>query len=227
MRNLEQTPFITVNIWQQVLELETDPVLFSPRQADRGTLAMMSLIELRPGDFVLDLGCGYGLVGLAAAKALSPDQVVMVDNDPLAVLVAGRNAHRNGLDGVRIIGGYGPEAAAPDFFSLIFCNPPYHSDFSVARNLIEQSRERLSDGGRLVLVVKRLNWYQKKMAAVFGGVQVRLVDGYYVLLSEKRARPVKGPDPGKIPSPASTTRKHQKKLDAAARSLKKRPRRQR
>lgn len=50
------------------LQFETDRSLFSPAAVDRGTLAMLSVAELLPEDVVLDLGCGYGVVGILAAK---------------------------------------------------------------------------------------------------------------------------------------------------------------
>jgi 16S rRNA (guanine1207-N2)-methyltransferase len=216
-----RTPVIDCVVWEQPLQLETDSQLFAPQAADPGTLAMINQVRLQPADRLLDLGCGYGLVGLAAAKVLGPQQVVLVDINPLAVQLARRNAARNGLAGLRVIEGDGPAAVAPEQFSLILCNPPYHTDFSVARRLIEQSYACMSEGARFYLVVKRLIWYQKKMTAVFGGVQVRESNGYYVLCSEKRPRSAVPANPAGLTEPAKpTTRKHQKKLADAARRKK-------
>lgn len=204
---------ITVEVWQHKLQLETDSRLFSPRQADAGTLAMLSQVQVKPADRLLDLGCGYGLVGLAAAKVLGPGQVVMVDIDPLAVDLASGNARLNGCAEVRIVLGDGPQAASPDPFNWILCNPPYHTDFSVARRLIEQSVPLLVEGGQLVLVVKRLPWYQNKMKAVFGGVRVKEIDGYYVLTSEKR---LAAPRPSGLKKANGVPRKHLKRLQETA-----------
>ncbi len=184
-------------------------------------------MTLNADDRVLDLGCGYGLVGIAAAQIVPPEQVVMVDIDPLAIAAARRNAMLNHCPGVRICQGDGPAAAdTADMknYTLILCNPPYHTDFAVARRLIEQSFPRLADGGRLVMVVKRLIWYKNKMTSVFGGVQVRMKDGYYILTAEKRpasriqdGKPALLADappvlPPKRNRPGKTTRKHQKKM---------------
>ncbi|MEA4888809.1 MAG: methyltransferase [Clostridiaceae bacterium] len=222
---------IEVEIWHRRLRLETDPRLFSPRQPDLGTLAMLETVTLQSGDQVLDLGCGYGLVGLAAAQIIAPEQVVLVDIDPLAVAAARRNAVVNNCPGVRIYQGDGPAAAdaAEVKYTLILCNPPYHTDFSVARRLIEQSFPRLADGGRLILVVKRLIWYKNKMTSVFGGVHVQMKDGYYILTAEKRpdSRLQEGNPalltevppilPPKRDRPQKTTRKHEKKMRQAER----------
>ena len=43
---------------------------------------MLSLVDFEKGDKVLDLGCGWGVVGILAAKLIGPESVVMVDNDP-------------------------------------------------------------------------------------------------------------------------------------------------
>jgi len=69
---------------------------------------------------------------------------------------------------------------------LILANPPYHTDFSVAKHFIEEGKRHLCANGMLVIVVKRLEWYKNKMVNVFGGVKVIQVEGYYVLISVKR-----------------------------------------
>ena len=61
---------IRVNIWNNDLCLETEETLFSPKNPDAGTIAMLSLVDLKQDDKVMDLGCGYGIVGIAAAKVI-------------------------------------------------------------------------------------------------------------------------------------------------------------
>lgn len=63
---------LEVTIGAVTLRLETEPGLFSPQRADAGTLAMLSRITFEPHDKVLDLGCGYGMVGILAAYHVSP-----------------------------------------------------------------------------------------------------------------------------------------------------------
>ena len=79
------------------LELWTREGLFSPRQIDRGTQAMLSTVALEPGMRVMDLGCGCGVVGIAAARICGAENVWMSDVDPLAVETARENAARNGV----------------------------------------------------------------------------------------------------------------------------------
>ncbi len=82
---------IQVDIEGISLALETHPKLFSPRKPDPGTMAMLSFIEFSDDDRILDLGCGYGIVGLYAAKVTTGSTVVLSDNDSLAIEYARRN----------------------------------------------------------------------------------------------------------------------------------------
>ena len=168
------------------LELETHPKLFSPGHADRGTLAMLSVAHFSPGMKVLDLGCGCGLVGILAARICGEENVIMSDIDPLAVEYAAKNAAANGVGGVQVVVSDGLNGVDASFFDLILSNPPYQSDFSVARRFIEKGFNRLKIGGRLMMVTKRREWYRNKLIAIFGGVRIHEVDGYFVFEAEKR-----------------------------------------
>ena len=189
------------------LVFTTAESLFSPRRVDRGTLAMLALAGLRHDDLLLDLGCGYGAVGLTAAKILESSRVVMVDADPLAVMLARQNAATNGLSGLTILESDGFAAIRGRTFTVILCNPPYHSDFSVPRRFIEDAFAHLVPGGRCLFVVQRRLWYERKLRAVFGGVRVFPSGPYYVMTAEKRSA-TRPPKP-KVKPP---TRKHAKKL---------------
>lgn len=168
------------------LLLETDPAVFSPRGIDKGTLAMLKETEFRPGDKVLDLGCGCGIVGILAAKILGEENVVLCDIALEAVRLSEKNAGLNGLRGLRILQSDGFSSVPDQDFTLILSNPPYHTNFSVAKEFIEGGYKRLLPGGKMLMVTKRLDWYKNKLTAVFGGVRVKEAEGYYVFVSEKR-----------------------------------------
>ncbi len=169
------------------LELETHPKLFSPGHADHGTLAMLSVAHFLPGMKVLDLGCGCGLVGILAARICGEENVILSDIDPLAVEVAAKNAARNGVGGVRVVVSDGLTGVNGSGFDLILSNPPYQSDFSVAKRFIEKGFNRLKIGGKLLMVTKRRDWYRNKLIAIFGGVRICEADGYFVFEAEKRS----------------------------------------
>lgn len=178
---------INVNIMGETLALETRKGLFSPEHADRGTLAMLSTVALEPGMRVMDLGCGCGIVGILAAKKCGAENVVMSDVDPAAVETARRNAAANGAEGAKIVLSDGFDGVDEAGFDLILSNPPYQTDFAVAKKFIEKGFNRLKVGGKMLMVTKRLEWYRNKLRSVFGGVRVKEIDGYYVFEAEKRS----------------------------------------
>lgn len=178
---------IKANIKGIDLELETSINCFSPGKIDAGTLAMLSCIDFEPGQRVLDLGCGYGVIGITAARLIGADGIYMVDIDPEAVLYSRKNAERNGVGDVHIILSDGYEALQESGFDIILSNPPYHADFSVAKKFIEKGFNRLKVGGRMLMVTKRKEWYKNKLISIFGGVRIHEIDGYFVFEAEKRS----------------------------------------
>jgi len=178
---------LTANIKGYDLIFETTPSLFSPNQIDRGTLAMLALIEFSPKDKVLDLGCGYGVVGITAAKHMSPSNVYMTDIDKIAVKYAANNATRNGIEGINFIQGNAYENINTAGFTIIASNPPYHADFKVPKLFIEKGFNRLTLGGKFYMVTKRRDWYKNKLIAIFGGVKIHEADGYFIFEAEKRS----------------------------------------
>lgn len=194
-------------LWNQPLEIETTEGLFSPRGADAGTLSMVSAVELESGQKLLDLGCGAGLVGIAAAKVLGEENVWMTDVDPAAVRCAAENAKRNGVENVHLCCGDALDAVDASGFDWILSNPPYHADFSVAKKFIEKGFNRLKLGGKLVMVVKRELWYRNKLTAIFGGVRMQEIGGYFVFTAEKRSERYAPSKPKAPKTPPSASKK--------------------
>ncbi len=168
------------------LTFETNGCVFSPSAVDRGTLAMLSQARIEPDEKLLDLGCGYGAVGIYAAKLIGEENVWMSDIDENCVELAKINAARNGVGGISVIQSDGFTGLDEKDYTLILSNPPYQSDFSLAKHFIVKGFNRLALGGEMMMVTKRLEWYRNKFTAIFGGVRVREVDGYYVFTAQKR-----------------------------------------
>ena len=168
------------------LQLLTSNCLFSPGNVDKGTFLMIQNAEVDLSDYILDLGCGYGVVGIYFAKILSPQNVVMSDIDAKAVEIAKKNAELNGVGDILIIKSDGFKDLPISGFTHIFSNPPYHADFSIPKHFIEKGFNRLALGGKMHMVTKRKDWYKNKLTSIFGGVRVLHQDGYYVFQAEKR-----------------------------------------
>jgi len=169
------------------MRFETSQTLFSPNGVDAGTRAMLSCARFGQGDKALDLGCGYGVVGIYAATLIGERNVMMTDVDELAVAAARRNACLNGVPAIRVLQSDGFKSVDDAGYTLILSNPPYHADFSVAKHFIEKGFNRLAIGGKLIMVTKRREWYKNKLVSIFGGVSIQEVDGYCVFSAERRS----------------------------------------
>jgi 16S rRNA (guanine1207-N2)-methyltransferase len=168
------------------LSFETSPRVFSPRSIDPGTAALVESLQIEPDDRVLDLGCGYGVLGVLAARIIGQDRVVMADVDPEAIRLAVRNCRRNDVAGVAVHQSHALRNVPETGFTKILCNPPYHTDFSVAKEFILKGFNRLALGGQMVLVVRRRRWYENKLRRTFGGVRIEIRGPYSILRAERR-----------------------------------------
>ena len=178
---------ITETINSIQLSFETANTVFSHNCIDKGTLAMVTSVDFSPDDKLLDLGCGYGVVGIYAAKLIGDQNIVMSDNDNKCIELSRLNAKMNSVDGVSTVLSDGFNSITDNNFTLILSNPPYHTDFSVPKRFIEKGFNRLKIGGKMYMVTKRKDWYKNKLIAIFGGVKVIEVDDYYVFCSEKHS----------------------------------------
>lgn len=168
------------------MKFETSRNVFSPDHIDKGTLAMLTSAQFEQKCKILDLGCGYGIVGIYAAKLIGAENVVMSDNNKHCIALAQRNAALNDVARVKIIHSDGFKDITDSSFTHILSNPPYHADFSVPKHFIEKGFNRLKIGGRFYMVTKRLDWYKNKFTAIFGGVKVTKIDDYFIFRAEKR-----------------------------------------
>lgn len=178
---------IEVTLSGITMSLQTHPRLFLPNSLDKGTNAMLSCVSFQETDKVLDLGCGYGVVGIYAALQIGAQRVSMSDISETAVETARENARLNGVADIRIYVSDGFRSIDDAGYTLILTNPPYHTDFGVAKHFIEKGFNRLVTGGRMAMVTKRREWYQNKLTAIFGGVTIKALDGYFVFIAEKRS----------------------------------------
>jgi 16S rRNA (guanine1207-N2)-methyltransferase len=179
----------TETIHGKQLSFETEGAVFSPQRADKGTLAMLDVLRniLRPDEKILDLGCGYGVVGIYAAKMAGDQNIIMSDIEPVCVELSKKNAELNGVGGVKVILSDGFMDIRDVDFTIILSNPPYQADFSVPKHFIEKGFNRLQIGGRMLMVTKRKLWYKNKLTAIFGGVMIYEAGGYHVFYAEKRS----------------------------------------
>ncbi len=199
-------PCYTFRLGTETVTVQTAPGVFAPRTLDPGTREMLALIRAQPGQRFLDLGCGAGVVSLAAARQWGC-QVTAVDVSARALHLTRLNAPE-----AEVIPSDGFAALAGRQYDMIASNPPYHTDYAVAKRFIEGAYAHLTPGGWLYLVVKRADWYVQKVRSVFGGCRVYEQEGYAILATEKRAMAPRAP---KAQEAQPTTKKHAKRMQSA------------
>ena len=147
--------YVTFRAWKQDLRFRVSPGLFSSYDIDTGTRFLLRSIvdaDYKP-QCILDLGCGYGPLGLTL-KGLHPESAVhMVDRDALAVDYSRQNAGLNGISGVEIYGSLGYDDVKPSKFDLIVANIPGKAGEPVITHLLREAGYYLAPGGLAAVVV--------------------------------------------------------------------------
>jgi len=145
--------------------------LFSPRRIDDGSRMLIEKIPVEEGDLTLDLGCGYGPIGLSLAAADPRGTVHLVDKDFVALDYVHRNAEANGIANVEV---YASNAfsAVPEGvqFDNVVSNLPANVGKEMLSIILHDARARLKPGGRLcvVTVAGLRRFIRRNFEEVFG-----------------------------------------------------------
>ncbi len=173
----------------RTLRLHSTWGLFSPRELDEGTRLLLERLEVDPDADCLDLGCGYGAIGLALAALAPQGQTLLVDKDFIAVDYANGNARRNDLANARAILSNGFDQVPRDQrFDLIASNIPAKVGKELLALLLHDARDRLKPGGRLyVVTINGLREFmQRNLREVFGNYDKLKQGTHYTVATAER-----------------------------------------
>jgi len=147
--------------------------LFSPRRVDNGSCLLIEHIALEDGQNTLDLGCGYGAVGLSIAKAYPNGIVHMVDKDYVAVDYAARNAALNRISNCEIYLSNAFQAVGDMRFDNIVANLPAKVGKELLYIILTDAKHHLKERGQLVVVtISGLKGFIKRnFKEVFGNYE--------------------------------------------------------
>lgn len=135
------------------LKFNTTWGLFSPKAIDGGTRLLLDHLQVRPDEQALDLGCGYGPIGLSIAKQASEGFCTMVDKDFVAIEYANKNARLNQIENVNIFLSDGCKHLGQETFTLVVTNLPAKTSKEHYYLFFYDAFLRLQPGGRIYVVV--------------------------------------------------------------------------
>jgi len=178
----------------EMLSFQVDTGVFAGHGLDRGTALLIENMVVGVRDRALDLGCGWGAVGIAAAKSANEGHAVLSDVNRRAVLLARRNLERNTILNAEVRVGSLFAAVEGERFDVIATNPPYHAGRPLILQLLAEAPAHLREGGRFFIVGKGsqgIRFYQAWLEAHWPGT-VEVVargSGYRVLEAVVRSSP--------------------------------------
>nr|WP_106781851.1 class I SAM-dependent methyltransferase [Lysinibacillus timonensis] len=172
-------------------QFETDAGVFSKSEVDFGSRTLIESFEMPNVDgVVLDIGCGYGPIGLAIAKA-NPDRLIyMMDVNERAVALAQKNAQINGVQNVRIFESDGLASVEDELqAAAILTNPPIRAGKDTVFRFYDQAYGKLVANGELWVVIQKKQGAPSTVAHLeekFAEVEiVEKKKGYWIIKAKK------------------------------------------
>ena len=171
------------------MKFVTDAGVFSKTGIDYGSRLLIETMSLPADARALDVGCGYGPIGLSAALIAARGSAMLVDLNERALELARENARLNGIFNVRVLQSDLFSALGGETFSHILSNPPIRAGKAVVHRLFAEARDHLESGGELWIVIRKQQGAPSALARLeelYG--DVRLMErekGYHVFRARK------------------------------------------
>ncbi|WP_456417892.1 class I SAM-dependent methyltransferase [Thiolapillus sp.] len=190
LHKLRQDIIIQDELLGHPMTFHTTWGLFSPKAIDAGTHLLLKHLEVKPHDKAIDLGCGYGPLGLAIAKSAPRGHCTLVDKDFVAVDYARKNAALNGIHNAEVLLSNGlDQLPRNQSFTLAVTNLPAKTGKEHYYLFFNDIKNRLEPGGRFYVVV--ITGLRQFIARSFGDIfgnhkKIKQGKHYTVAMAEKR-----------------------------------------
>jgi 16S rRNA (guanine1207-N2)-methyltransferase len=168
------------------MRFRTLPNIFSYDRVDAGTTLLIQNMEISHHAKVLDIGCGYGIIGIIASR-MGASHVDLIDSDLYSIAAARENIIINKALNTEAFPSDLFDAVSDRKYDIILSNPPFHTgkatDFSMISTMIAEARQILKPGGKLIIVSNKFLGYSHLMGASFEKVTCLHDTPNYVVLS--------------------------------------------
>ncbi|MGQ7331370.1 class I SAM-dependent methyltransferase [Streptococcus suis] len=177
---------LQVRLLGQNFSFRTDAGVFSKKMVDYGSQVLLNALSIENEARLLDVGCGYGPLGISLAKVYQLE-VTMVDINNRAIELAKWNAEKNGVQATIFQSDL--YQAVQGQFDAVISNPPIRAGKAVVHQVITGAKEHLKSGGRLTIVIQKKQGAPSAKAIMeetYGNCEIIKKDkGYYILESVK------------------------------------------
>lgn len=164
---------------------KTDSGVFSPKKIDKGTIILVEELELSKDDDVLDVGCGYGVIGISIADEVN--SVTMTDLNNRSVGLTRKNIKLNGKSekNIEVFQGDLFEKVSNKKYGVIISNPPIKAGKELIHKIISKGHDLLNENGSIWVVIQTKHGAKsltKYMEEIFGNVETVTISGGYRVL---------------------------------------------
>jgi 16S rRNA (guanine1207-N2)-methyltransferase len=180
---------VYTNLRNKAFKFLTASSVFSKKQVDLGTRLLIEFMQLPDAGAVLDVGCGYGAVGIAAAASNPLLHVVMTDVNMRAVQLARRNIKLNKVSNVEVRHSYLYEKIKNSMFNCVLSNPPVSAGMETVKAIITSAPRVMIEEATFQMVI-RSKIGAKTLPSVFeeafsNCIVLARKSGYRVFLAKK------------------------------------------
>ena len=169
------------------LSFQTDAGVFSKGEVDTGTDLLLKALPEEMGGEILDLGCGWGVIGISVARRWPDAKVTMADINQRALALSRENAKRNRAE-VVCAESDGMTAFEGKMFDTVITNPPIRAGKQVIYKMFADAAKCLKPGGALYLVIRKQQGAEscmKYLGTIFGSVEkIDKSGGFWVIRAE-------------------------------------------
>lgn len=171
---------------ERLVKAVSRPGVFSHRSLDGGARSLLNSMTIKAGNRVLDIGCGSGVVGLAAALRAPGVSVLAIDSHARALQCTEQGASLNGLTTVKTRLSADGDCGERNSCEVCVGNPPYYSDHRIAELFLKAAKQALKPRGQVLIVTKSPEWYVNNMPKSFDDVETITYKAYYVVTGKQK-----------------------------------------
>lgn len=169
----------------QLIHAYSRPGVFSHRRVDIGARRLMEATKVYDDYRVLDIGCGWGVLSLAASLRASKVFVFAIDSNARAIQCAERSTRLNNITNIFTKLTVAGEHDFSSDYDLVLANPPYYANFGITEQFAIAGQKALKPGGKIVFVTKLPHWYKRNMIRWFTDITIKQVKNYWIVAAKK------------------------------------------